>query len=157
MRSLVLVAALALAACGGDGKSGESATTTAEAVAPSGPPQTVALAEGDQIQHAASVSDVAQLQSGAKIFSTVGGDPAMNGLYTYIAVYGEAPDVAWRVFQIGDFNSWSVHEDRGNEVVLKISRNWMDQSNGQIGTLEEYLIVTTPNATSTSVTVTPAQ
>ena len=157
MRKLVLIAALALAACGGDSKSDGGATTTAEAVEPSGPPQTVNLAEGPNIQQAASVSDVAQLQSGAKIFSTVGGDPAMNGLYTYIAVYGEAPDVAWRVFQIGDFNSWSVHEDRGSEVVLKISRNWLDQSTGEIGTMDEYLIVTTPSAASTSVTVTPAQ
>jgi len=157
MRIAVLIAALALAACGGEGKSEAPATTTVAAVQASGPPQTVNLAEGDHIQHAASVSDVAQLQSGAKIFSTVGGDPAMNGLYTYIAVYGESPAVDWRVFQIGDFNSWAVHEDRGSEVVLKISRNWLDQSTGEIGTMEEYLIVTTPNATSTSVTITPAQ
>lgn len=57
------------------------------ALKPSGPPRTVA-AEAEPME-AAFVTDVRMVEGadGTKIFSTAGGDPAINGLYTYLALF----------------------------------------------------------------------
>lgn len=159
MRALVLVAAFALSACGVvslSGPSGEKQETAAPAT-PSGPPAQVALAEGDHPE--AWVTETVFLSNapnGAKVYSVAGGDPAINGLYTYIAGYDtNEPGGGWRVFQIGDFNSWSVVEDRGTEVVLAVSRSSMGDD-GEIQTADERYIVSVPGPDATSITVTPA-
>lgn len=161
MRTLILVAALGLAACGpvvinGSSEDGEAETAQAPATA-SGPPVQAALLAGDHPE--AWVTDMVVLSdasNGAKVYSVAGGDPAINGLYTYIASYDtNEPGGAWRVFQIGDFNSWSVAEDRGTEVVLAVSRSFMGD-NGDIQTADERYIVSVPDADDTSITITPA-
>ena len=162
MRALVLVAAFALSACGpmvvggGGGEQTEAETTTTAPATPSGPPAQVAIAPGEHPE--AYVTETVFLPnapSGAKVYSVAGGDPAINGLYTYIAAYNNEPGGGWNVFQIGDFNSWSVAEDRGSEIVLAVSRSQMGQ-NGDIETLQERYIVSVPDADDTSITITPA-
>lgn len=118
-----------------------------------GPSRKVAQLEGDQL--AAYVTDIAHLKSGGKIYSTAGGDPAVNGLYTYIASPRE-PAEGIRVFQIGDFNSWKLTEDRGNDVVLEVSRSWFGDK-GDVQTAEELLIVSVPTNQTTEITITPAR
>lgn len=99
---------------------------------------------------------LANAPSGAKVYSVSGGDPAINGLYTYIAGYDtEEPGGGWNVFQIGDFNSWSVVEDRGTDVVLAVNRSFLN-NNGEVQTVDERYIVSIPTAGATSITVTPA-
>jgi hypothetical protein len=139
------------------GPTEERESETAQTPAtPSGPPVQVALAAGDHPE--ANVTDVVFLSNapnGAKVYSVAGGDPAINGLYTYIAGYDtDEPGGGWNVFQIGDFNSWSVVEDRGTEVVLAVSRSWTVE--GEIQTADERYIVSIPDADDTSITVTPA-
>jgi hypothetical protein len=104
--------------------------------------ETVKAVEGDTPE--AYVTDVAFIEAsetGAKIYSTAGGDPAINGLYTFLAIAGEAPGDGWTVFQIGDFNSWEIAEQAADHVVLKVSRSWVDQASGEIKTVEEKLSV----------------
>jgi hypothetical protein len=161
---LIALAALALAAC--QPVAPEAAAPAAPAVEspaapvplalkPSGPPRTV-QAEAAPME-AAYVTDVRMVEGadGAKIFSTAGGDPAINGLYTYLALF-TAPEGWTRVFQIGDFNSWDVVEESAERVTLKVSRSWSEEGSGEVKTAEEYLIVTLPDEQAMTVDVTPA-
>ncbi len=158
---LIVLAALALAACQPVApQTTAPAAPAAEspapvALKPSGPPRTVA-AEGEPME-AADVTDVRMVEGadGAKIFSTAGGDPAINGLYTYLALF-TAPEGWTRVFQIGDFNSWEVVEESAERVTLRVSRSWIEEGSGDIKTAEEYLIVTLPDEQARTVEVTPA-
>jgi hypothetical protein len=106
---------------------------------------------------AAYVTDVRTIEGadGAKIFSTAGGDPAINGLYTYLALF-TAPEGWTRVFQIGDFNSWEVVGESAEGVTLKVSRSWIEEGSGDVKTADEYLIVTLPDEQARTVDVTPA-
>jgi len=161
---LIALAALALAAC--QPVAPEAAAPAAPAVEspaapvplalkPSGPPRTV-QAEAAPME-AAYVTDVRMVEGadGAKIFSTAGGDPAINGLYTYLALF-TAPEGWTRIFQIGDFNSWDVVEESAERVTLKVSRSWSEEGSGEVKTAEEYLIVTLPDEQAMTVDVTPA-
>jgi hypothetical protein len=158
---LIVLAALALAACQPVApQTTAPAAPAAEspappALKPSGPPRTVA-AEGEPME-AAYVTDVRMVEGadGAKIFSTAGGDPAINGLYTYLALF-TAPEGWTRVFQIGDFNSWEVVEESAERVTLRVSRSWIEEGSGDIKTAEEYLFVTLPDEQARTVEVTPA-
>ena len=42
-----------------------------------------------------------------KMFAMAGGDPAMNGLQTYLAFYAD-PDEGWVIFRIGDFLDYRI-------------------------------------------------
>ena len=158
-RVFLALAVLAMAACGQPAQAPNQAAEfedEAIVVTPSGPATSVALREGDSPE--AYVTQVMFLRSenGAKIYSTAGGDPAINGLYTFIAVYGEMPDGGWRVFQIGDFNSWTLLEDRGTDIVLEVSRSWIDDKGDVQTNPAERLIVSVTDRDDTSITITPA-
>lgn len=159
---LIVLAALALAACqpvapeiaAPAAPLAESPAPTPLALKPSGPPRAI-QAEAEPMD-AAYVTDVRHVKDvGAKIFSTAGGDPAINGLYTYLALF--TPPEGWtRVFLIGDFNSWEVVEESAGRVTLKVSRSWIEEGSGDVKTADEYLIVTLPDEQATAVEVTPA-
>jgi hypothetical protein len=159
MRLIICVAALALTACGPTTTQTptEPAIEAAAPATPSGPPVEAPMLEGDHPE--AWVTETVFLSNsanGAKVYSVAGGDPAINGLYTYIAGYDtEEPGGGWRVFQIGDFNTWRVLEDRGTEVVLEVTRSTI-ADNGDIQTAGERYIVSVPDADDTSITITPA-
>lgn len=155
--------ALALAACEPAGTPAPEAAQTAPAAPsetpappaqPSGPARTVE-AESEP-SDAAWVTDVHHVKDAdVKIFSTAGGDPAINGLYTYLAVY--TPPEGWtRVFMVGDFNAWEVAEESPTRVVLKVSRSWIEEETGDVKTAEEKLILDVPASEDAPLTVTPA-
>jgi hypothetical protein len=164
MRLAILAGALALTACQPaaqePARPAEPAAEAAPAPAavepakPSGPAKAVE-AEDDHMPEA-WVTDVHHIKDADfKIFSTAGGDPAMNGLYTYLAAF-TPPDGWTRVYMLGDFNSWEVIEESPTRVVLKISRHVFDEPTGDIKTVEEKLIVDLPATPETPVQVTPA-
>lgn len=166
MKHAFAVAALALAACSPQAeKPAEPAGPIAEASAavapvtpaqPSGPATTIASATDDALLSAASVTEVHMVKDAdIKLFSTAGGDPAINGLYTYLALF-TAPDGWDRIFMIGDFNSWDVIEESPTRVVLKVSRSWIEESSGDIKTADEKLIIDIPQDPDAPLTVTPA-
>lgn len=165
MKYAALAAAFALAACSPQpapaseaaAASPPAAETPAPATAvfkPSGPAKSIAAIPEDM--EAAWVTDVRMIKdTDAKIFSTAGGDPAINGLYTYLALY-TAPDGWTRVFQIGDFNSWEVVEESPTQVTLKVSRSWVEEGTGDIKTADEHLILKLPAEDGAVLEVTPA-
>jgi hypothetical protein len=164
MRLAILAGALALTACQPAAQeparpaepAAEAAPVPAavEPAKPSGPAKAVE-AEDDHMPEA-WVTDVHHIKDADfKIFSTAGGDPAMNGLYTYLAAF-TPPDGWTRVYMLGDFNSWEVIEESPTRVVLKISHHVLDEPTGDIKTVEEKLIVDLPATPETPVQVTPA-
>lgn len=111
-------------------------------------------------QPGAWVTDVKWIESaehGAKIYSTAGGDPAINGLYTYLAIPTDEPGGGWNVFQIGDFNEWKIVEEKKDHIVLAVSRSWVDQASGDIKTVEEKLSVPLVGPEAKEITVTPVK
>ncbi|MEQ1781178.1 MAG: hypothetical protein ABMA14_07455 [Hyphomonadaceae bacterium] len=167
MKYAAFAAALALAACQ---PATQEATKAAEPVPPaaapapaaepakpSGPARTVAAETvSDDLSGAASVTDIHFVKDAdVKLFSTAGGDPAINGLYTYLALF-TAPEGWTRVYMIGDFNSWNVVEESPTRVVLKVSRSWIEEGTGDVKTADEKLILDIPQDEASPLTVTPA-
>ena len=169
MRTLFLVAAsLALSACTfavapSEAQMPPPASTTLTA---SGAPESVqpVTDNGERVQSAASVVMVNFLQNqgdgpGVKLFGLAGGDPAMNGLYTYIAFYQSAAD-GWRVFQLGDILEYRIISDAPGRVNLEIFDHTMG-ADDVIRDRVRYLIISwTPGADGAApetITVTPAE
>jgi hypothetical protein len=83
------------------------------------------------------------------LYGTSGGDPAMNGLNTYIAFWQSAAD-GHKVFQIGDFNSYRIVSERRGEVVLQVDENTINNA-GTIGSRTRRIRVSwTPPADGSS-------
>lgn len=107
----------------------------AEAAAPASVP---AIPPEEQIgADVTQIVDLEQAENMSKFYTRIGGDPAINGIYVYLAVYGESAAEGWTVFQIGDFNSWEVTEQTKDHATLKISRSWVEESTGDIKSVEE--------------------
>jgi hypothetical protein len=132
------LAALAAAAGAGWAK--------APAASPAGTPrpEIVRPDPGEDLQWAASVVQVDDLRHqgdvGAKLFGTAGGDPAMNGLNTYLAFF-ESPADGWRVFRLGDFLEYRIRSETPGRIALEVRDNVMDERTGDIGTRARRLLV----------------
>lgn len=119
------------------------------------PPATVQADNDEAREREASVTEVTELRQGnlaAKLYGTAGGDPAMNGLYTYLAFY-HSPAEGHRVFMIGDFNDYRVHEEAPGRIVLDVEENYMNEASGEIGNRSRRITVTwTPGPDDTPPT-----
>lgn len=122
-------------------------------------PTTLQPEEDMQHQYSASVIERTPLEHQGEgehalavhLYGTAGGDPAMNGLNTFIAFY-QSPADGYKVFMIGDFNSYRVVSERLGEVVLQVDENIMSDA-GEIGSRTRRLRVSwTPPADSTAPT-----
>lgn len=170
---LFLTALVGLAACDADVETRKAAVPPGEqpaptaAVAPlaaSGPAATLTPETDAALQDAAAVVRLDQLAGqgplAAKLFGTAGGDPAMNGLYTYVAFFQD-PAEGWRVFRIGDVLDYRILSQRPGRVDLELEESTMDEATGRIGSRTRRVIVGWPIAADGSapaeVTVTPAQ
>jgi len=170
---LFLTALIGLAACDTGVESRREAVPPAEqpaplaAVAPlaaAGPAAVLNPETDAAVQQAAAVVSLDELAGqgplAAKLFGTAGGDPAMNGLYTYIAFF-QSPADGWRVFRIGDVLEYRVLSQRPGRVDLELRESVMDEASGAIGDRTRRVIVGWPIAADGSVpaevTITPAQ
>lgn len=99
-----------------------------------------------EFQDGASVVEVHDLtkQQGAdvKLFGMAGGDPAMNGLQTYIAFYRN-PAEGWWVYGLGDFLNFRILNEVPGQVDLEIEENTID-AEGTIGTRKRRAILVFP-------------
>lgn len=99
---------------------------------------------GEGAQWAAAVVRVDGLrqQTGltAKLFGTAGGDPAMNGLYTWLAFF-ESPGDGWRVFRIGDFLGYRILSEAPGRLALEVRESVMDERTGAIRARTRRLLV----------------
>lgn len=145
MKALLLAAVLAFPLCA----CASTLTATSDAA------QTITADTSDGVASAAGVFSVQTLKApNAKLFTTTGGDPAINGLYTYYAVYSE-DDRGWRSFMVGDFNDVAVVQDTETQTGLKVSKSHID-ANGDVKTETLYLLIPAPSSAPTAVTVIPA-
>lgn len=116
----------------------------AQPVAEAGP-VTVRPDDEESLQDSAAVvvvNDLArQGDLGGKLFGTAGGDPAMNGLYTYLAFY-LSPQDGWRVFRIGDFLEYRIVSETRGRVLLDVHESIMNEATGEIGSRHRRLAVT---------------
>ncbi len=164
MRVSVGFALLAvLAACtqqrpDADAPRASSPAPVAASAAPPGVAIEVGRVDDDPaLQSAASVIQIDPIEGvDAKLFGTAGGDPAINGVYTYLAVFA-GPNEGWAVFRIGDFNSYRVESASAQQVILSVSRSWIDPPSGDVRTVQERLSFAVPNPDATRILVTSAR
>lgn len=173
MKPLLFATALiGLAACDTGVESRKEVVPPAEQAAPaaaaplaaSGPAVTLQPDADSNVQQAAAVVSLDDLtrqgDRTVKLFGTAGGDPAMNGLYTYVAFF-QSPAEGWRVFRIGDFLDYRVLSEAPGRVDLEIEESVHDEASGQISSRKRKMIVSwTPGADGAppaTVSVTPAQ
>lgn len=162
MKQVVVLATLALLACGPKAAEAPKPTAPAAAAAPAVSNAAtlaaqIVAAENVMDQAAASVNKVVPLERGdAKFFSTVGGDPAINGEYVFLALIGD-PHEGWKVFKVGDFNSWSLVEQDAEQAVLEVSHSAIDDASGEVVTTEQKLAVAVPKFEATQISVTPVE
>jgi hypothetical protein len=128
-----------------------------------GSPQSLSPAVNDeQARYGANVEQLNPVPhqpatARARLFGMSGGDPAMNGLYTYLAFdAGEGP----AVFLIGNINRYSILAASPGRIDLEIRENGM-RPDGTISNVTRRVIVTwsIPDGASAParVTVTPAR
>lgn len=90
---------------------------------PVGPAERRTAAAREEIGTAADVSQLQALpDQNAKVFSLSGGDPAVNGLVTYFALFGGSAE-GWRAYPLGDYAEWKVVEARAGRVVLSVRQD----------------------------------
>ena len=134
----------------------EPADTRAE---PAGEPETIEIAEDEDLQWAASVMQIHPMENqNAKLFAVSGGDPAINGLVTYLGLFA-GPAEGWRVYRIGDFEEWTVSEEGRRRVVLDARESRMGEDD-DIVTEDRRLIIEFrmgEDGESDRVSITPAR
>jgi len=162
---MIIFAVLALSACNPTHPSTSDASSKT-APAPSagvtttvsGPARTITPRGSEERADDVSVARVAPVgESGAKLFSTVGGDPAINGEYLFLAVPSDdAPMEDPKVYKLGDFNSWSLESQSAGQLVIRVSRSWIDEA-GDIKTAQERYVVAVPAWSAGATTITPVE
>ena len=89
-------------------------------------PATRAPEDDQNLQYAASVARVTPLTRqgdlGGTIFSTVGGDPAMNGEYVFLA-FDISPAEGARIFKVGDVLEYRIVAETPGRVLLAVQEN----------------------------------
>lgn len=95
-------------------------------------------------QQSASVIEVHPLAAitgmDGHVFGTAGGDPAMNGLQTFIAFYRSAAD-GWWVYQVGNFLSFRILNQTRGQVDLEVEESTMNEATGEIGKRTRRIII----------------
>lgn len=161
-RPLIAVAAFALATLGAGPAAAHDAAAAAQST-PAGTPETLQPDSDENLQWAAAVVRVDELPDqgdlSAKLFGAAGGDPAMNGLNTYLAFF-EDPAEGWRLFRIGDFLDYRVLAVSPGRVELELHESILNDATGEVGSRTRRIILGwTPGPDGTppaSVTMTPA-
>ena len=149
MKTMLAFALAVLAAGSGEAKAADDQTPGARA-AGGLRPATIRPDTDENLQWAASVVQLDALRpeggQTVKLFGTAGGDPAMNGLYTYLAFF-ESPGDGWRVFRLGDFLTYRIISQAPGRLALDVRESVMNVRTGDIGTRVRRLAVNwTPGA-----------
>lgn len=126
---------------------------------PIGPEETRRALAAAELQQAASVSQLHPISpQGGKVFSVSGGDPAANGLVTYLGLF-ISPAEGWRLYPLGDFAAWRVTETGPGRLVLNVRHDAVGPR-GDIVSRDSRLIVgfaRSDGQAPPAVTVTPAR
>lgn len=142
---------------------GAAATPQAAPLTASGTPEAVPVAvdsDGSLVSAASVVRIDWVAENGAKLFGTAGGDPAANGLYTYIAFFTD-PGGEWVIHELGNIIDYTVLSSSVGRVDLDIHETTIDEATGELDSRHRKVIVSwTPGVDGgppTGVMVTPGQ
>jgi len=128
----------------GGGSPAPATPAPATPLTPAGQGLPVKALPMDTLQYAASVTEVHDLtRQGsvtAKVFGMAGGDPAMNGLQTYLAFF-RSPAEGWWVFGFGDFLSFRILSETPGRVDLEIEESVLDPATNVIGSQKRRIIL----------------
>ncbi len=136
-----------------------------ELLVAAGEPQALVVETTEYASAAASVVKVDFLENqgespGVKLFGTAGGDPAANGLHTYLAFY-ISPGSDWAVFPVGNFIDYRILFEAPGRADLEITETTIDEATAEMGSQTRRVIVNWTDvmdeAPPESVTITPAQ
>jgi hypothetical protein len=122
-------------------------------------PVTLPAEVNEDLQLAASVTEINDVpnqgNASVKLFG-IGADTAMNGLYTYIAFFGNSAN-GWRIFSLGNILDYRIVSASPGRVVLRFSEHI--DSDGTIGRRRVVVRWTpgTDDALPATVTVGPAR
>lgn len=158
---LLVIALTVLAGCdvGPGPREGAPALPPRAAQPPTRPAVPVAPLPAATLQDAAAVSRLAAIPAqNARIFSVSGGDPAANGLVTYLALFA-GPAEGWRVYPVGDFEDWRLAGTRPGVLVLKVRETGQD-GRGPLTRRDRRILIGFDFDGQThpaSITVTPAR
>lgn len=112
-------------------------------------PATLSAEEDEHLQWSAAVVVFNELrQQGdftVKLFGASGGDPAMNGLYTYLAFY-HGPGDGWRIFKLGDFLNYRVVSESRGRILLEVNESVMNEQTEISSRRRRILVNWTPVA-----------
>lgn len=110
----------------------------------SGGPVTLSPDDDPNLQYSAAVASVHALtrqgDASVAIFSTVGGDPAMNGEYIFLS-FDISPAEGARIFKIGDVTEYRILSETPGRVLLQVTENVMN-TGGEIGVARRRVLVT---------------
>ena len=165
--AIVVCSLLAVAGCAAPEPSAELPSKTpmpaSTSLTPGGTPDAVSPDTQPDLQMAAGVIRIDELKAQAdhtvKLFGTAGGDPAMNGLYTYLAFF-DGPDEGWRIFRIGDFLDYKILGESPGRVDLELRESVMNEATAEISTRTRRVIVAwalSPDTVPSTVSVTTAK
>ena len=165
--AIVVCSLLAVAGCAAPEPSAELLSKTpmpaSTSLTPGGTPDAVSPDTQPDLQMAAGVIRIDELKAQAdhtvKLFGTAGGDPAMNGLYTYLAFF-DGPDEGWRIFRIGDFLDYKILGESLGRVDLELRESVMNEATAEISTRTRRVIVAwalSPDTVPSTVSVTTAK
>lgn len=121
-----------------------TATPPAAPLVAAGPAAAITPEPQVEAQGAASVVRVDPLANqgdhSVKLYGVGGGDPAMNGLYTYVAFF-EGADTGWKVFRIGDVLDYRVLSESPGRIELELTESVMNPETTEIGSRKRRVIV----------------
>jgi hypothetical protein len=122
-------------------------------------PATLPSEVNDDLQLAASVTEINDVpnqgNASVKLFG-IGADTAMNGLYTYIAFFGNS-DNGWRIFSLGNILDYRIVSASRGRLLLQFREH--TDSDGAIGTRRVIIRWTpgTDDSPPATVTIGPAR
>lgn len=162
---IIVLAFLFLAACGAqEPPLPTQASTVPPSLTATGPASTLQADDDDDVRMGAWVVKVDDLANQGdptvKLYGMAGGDPAMNGLQTFLAFY-LSPAEGWQVFRIGDFLDYRVLSQAIGRVDIEIEESVMDAETTRISSRKRRVILAwapgIDDGPPTSVTVTPTR
>ena len=110
----------------------------------SGAPATEQPDEDENLQYSAAVSQVHSLTHQGNLsptlFSTVGGDPAINGVYLFLS-FDISPAEGARIFRIGDVSDYRVLSETPGRLLLAVTEDGL-RNGGDVYQMRRRVLVT---------------
>jgi hypothetical protein len=90
------------------------------------------------------IANIDHQNTGVKVFSISGGDPAMNGAHLNVAIFADV-DAGWKVYELADVRDFKVLQSaRAGFLKISLTRDTMD-GDGEIKSAKSMLFLNIEN------------